>query len=282
MFGSFCLRAQLLPEGWSQHISAEEILAKAKAITESVPYIKASKSKMINDPASGFVIFQRRMPDGKIETKNVRTLHEQTASITYDVSSGRYFIDDANGVPIKDEFESDVEIETRVANSLITPYQYEMLKPDLAGTNNCLVVRSKMSQEMVGAIAKEFHKAIPKFDTKYIRTIKDFYIRESDGIIVGYIERTASGSIMGDRLADTISVGIPIAPEEFLIPKIDTAIKVDSLDSAVAVSITNMVKDTNQKIENHNPFAIRIVLCVLAIAPIAWFLLRLKFRRRIL
>lgn len=73
ILGLVCLRAQPLPIGWSQNISAEVVFNQARAISENVPYLEASKSKLINNPASGFIIYQRRMPDGKIETQNVRT-----------------------------------------------------------------------------------------------------------------------------------------------------------------------------------------------------------------
>jgi hypothetical protein len=277
------LKAQPLPEGWWQHISAEEVFTKAQKISRDLPYLKTGKSKLINDSAGGFIFYQRRMPGGNVETKNVRTHLGRTTSIAYNVSDGKYFIDEENGVPIKNEFESDGEIEARTANLVPKSYEYEMLKLSLIGTNNCLIVRSKMSAEMLEAVRKEFLKSMPKFKSEYIRTIKDYYIRESDGIIAGYIGRTASSSIIDDRLADTISIPSSISPNEFLIPKAAKAIEARSLDVAVSISTSNMISrlnHDNQKLERFRPI-IRIILGVIAIAPIIWVLLRLKFRRRV-
>jgi hypothetical protein len=92
------------------------------------------------------------MADGKSETKTIRTLNGAPSSVIYNVSGGRFYVDVESAVlviPIKDEFEADDEIETRVASSITPSYDYEMLETGLTGTDKCLIVRSKISKEMV-------------------------------------------------------------------------------------------------------------------------------------
>lgn len=275
--------AQPLPAGWWQDLSAEEVFTKAKAFTDNTPCLKTSKDRLINNPAGGFIRFQRLISTGKMETKNVRISHGRTSSVIFNLESGRFFIDEENAIPIKDEFESDDEIEVRIAGSVSTPYEYEMLKPDVTGTNQCLVVRSKMNEKMVRSITKEFQRLMPKFKPEYIRTIKEYYIRKSDGIIAGYIGKNTSFSVMDDRLADTISTPTSIPDEEFLVPKEDKAVAANSLDVAVSISTSNMVSSLeNGSQENRKVrFIIRTILCVLVIVPIIWLLLQWKFRRRV-
>ena len=127
-------------------------MTNAKVITLNAPYLCANRSNTINNPSSGSDLYQSRMADGKSETKTIRTLNGAPSSVIYNVSGGRFYVDVESAVlviPIKDEFEADDEIETRVASSITPSYDYEMLETGLTGTDKCLIVRSKISKEMV-------------------------------------------------------------------------------------------------------------------------------------
>ena len=86
-----------------------------------MPYLKTTKSKLVNDQTGGFIFYKKLMPDRKIEVKNIRTHLGQTSSVIYNISSGRYFVDNEKSVPIKFEFESDDEIEAREARLVSKP-----------------------------------------------------------------------------------------------------------------------------------------------------------------
>ena len=261
--------AQPLPDGWWEKDSPEAVLAKSKIITSNLLYLKTSKAKILGDPANGFELLARRRADGKIETKLIHYHLGQLRSVTYNVREGSFFLTEDSNVPIKEEFESETAIEARTASLISRPYEYVMLKPDQAGTNKCQVVRSQMTSQMIESLGKEFHRAFPKFGLENMRTAKDYYIRESDGILLGYLGRAgvSPNRIMDDRLADTASTS-PIPPEEFIVPKALRPIATKSLDDAVDISTANMIKAELQKERKQKMVRLGFAALVIAI-PIA-------------
>lgn len=289
LFSAILLAGSLMAVGpmadnWWQALMPVDILVQATRTTEAVPCLKAEKAKTVNDPERGFVLLQRRQPDGIIETKKIRMVRGRTSSITFNLGSGRFFVDMENGkptTPIKDEFETDTEIEKRVAAQIANPYHYVLLKPELVGTNGCIVIRSQMSQGMVEALAGEFHKAMPNFDVKYIRAIKDYYIRKADGIMLGYLGRTADGRLMDDRLADTISTEYSLTPGEFEVPNLEKFILATNVNASTLFYASNLLKNNGgeKRVGEATRTIIRIGLAFCVLAPVVWFLFHAKFRR---
>ena len=126
-----------------------------------------------------------------------------------------------------------------------------------------------MPNQILETPCKILFRATPSFDLAYIRTTKDYYIRESDGILLGYLERgpASSGKVMNDRLADTASIA-PIPPEEFSVSKVVRPVATKSLDDAGDISTANMIKAAIQK--ERRQMIIRFGFMTLVIAiPVA-------------
>jgi len=209
-----------LPAGWWEQGSAESTLAKAESITHDLSYLRGTEAHLLKDHNSSIEFFQRKNPDGTIETKSVKYGGRMTTS--YKLTSGEYFF--ANGRLIKFGFK-DNQIEPSLAAQFDHPYDYNMLKPTIVGTNDCLIVARiatpRFLQTLVTAYYPENTSGNPLLgDLKnYIRSETDTYIRKSDGVIIGEVKKNKSGDILDDKLYDVVQVNDPIPSEEFILPK---------------------------------------------------------------
>jgi hypothetical protein len=238
----FALTPSSLPAGWWQQMSAQSILAKAESITHDLSYFEGTKAHLLDDRDASIEFFQRKMPDGTIETKLV--YHSRRFIMTvYKVGSGRYFWQ--NGLLIKTEFEDDQE-ELSLATKFDHPYDYKILKPEIVGTNDCLVVARIATPEFLQMLKTAYypgyttgHGGMLGDPVQFIRSERDTYIRKSDGVIIGEVKKNTSGKILHDRLYDVVQVNNPIPNAEFVLPvaSVETATNVSQLVHITAKGI---------------------------------------------
>ncbi|HEX4343828.1 MAG TPA: hypothetical protein VH255_10570 [Verrucomicrobiae bacterium] len=278
--------AEPLPADWLNR-TPEALVKRAETVTLSLPYLSGQKDHQVGDIETGFEYFQRLTPGNFFETKLVTTHLGTTQSISYNLSDGKYFLS-AKGLLFKMNFEEDYEIEDRLAGSFDIPYSYELLEPKTVGTNECLVVRRKMTGQFLEVFSKELYKNETEqkrlqLTPRVARAIKDFYIRKSDAVIIGYLKRNISGeAVLQDRLPDTLSVGVPISPDEFSVPNKNTAIAVTSFKGMMDLFVKH-VSGTQGNGGNAQTKHKRIIvigsLGLLALIPVVVFLAR-KWRGR--
>jgi hypothetical protein len=218
---------QPLPEEWWVQNSPENILTNAQARTLQLFYFWGKKSPSLIDKNVSLEIFRRKTTDGKNEIKNVSTIlvHGQPLqNIVYSLESGQYF--SSGGQLTKVDFESIDDIIERVAGTFDHPYEYQKLKSETIGTNECIVVARIMTVPMANAVLDAKYNLtagqnrVVSRDVvgKFTESIRDYYIRKNDGIILGYLTRNSSGSLVDDQLCDTVQINVPISKEEFLLP----------------------------------------------------------------
>jgi hypothetical protein len=214
--------AQPLPEGWWQQSSAESVLSKAEAITHNLSYFHGSKGHLLDDQDASIEFFQRKLPSGTVETKYV--FHEGRVLFSdYKLESGRYFSE--YGRIIKCTFEDDQK-EPSLAATLDHPYDYKMMKPEIVGTNDCLVVARIATPQFLEMLTTNYYPGYTPGDKgllgdlmQFIRSETDIYIRKSDGVVNGEVKKNKSGEVLIDRLYAVIHVNKPIPDAEFVLPK---------------------------------------------------------------
>jgi hypothetical protein len=214
--------AQQLPDGWWQHDSAENILAKAESITHDLSFFQGTKAHLINNGSASRNFIQRKIPDGTIETKFVFQKSGRIVT-TYKIESGIY--DYVSGRLIKSAFERD-QIEPSQAAKHDHPYDYKFIPQKIVGTNDCIVVARITTPEFLQILKAAFYPGFTPTNAdsllgdpvNYIRTETDTYIRKNDGVIIGEVEKNKSGDVLYDELYDTVSVNNPIPAEEFNLP----------------------------------------------------------------
>jgi hypothetical protein len=213
--------AQSLPDGWWQQDSAENILAKAQSITRNLSYFQGSKAHLLDNQDASIDFFQLKMPDGVIETKYVQ--HQGRMTLTdYNLEKGRYIY--TAGRLIKTKFENDKE--QSLAARFDNPYDYKILKPEIVGTNNCLVVARIATPQFFEAMMTNYYpRYTPGQDgplgdlVQYIWSETDTYIRKNDGVIIGEVKKNKFGKILDDKLYEVVQVNNPIPIIEFVLPK---------------------------------------------------------------
>jgi hypothetical protein len=289
-FGILCLAAEPLHEGWWQD-SAEVVLKQAQSTTLKVDFLHTSKARLQDDPQRGFELFQRRTPEGNVETKIVSKRGSRVQSAAYSLNDGKYF--DADGLLRKIGYEEGPEIESRIAGSLPHPYEYQSLKSDFIGTSDCIIVRRTAGKPLFDAMAAEIYRdEKPEKRTmlaaKYLRAMTDFYIRKSDGIIAGYCKRNISGNtLLEDKVPDQVSIGGVIPTQEFYLSRKDSALIVTNVNEATAVMIAQKAKNANvlnedTKEAKSKRLKVQLVLgCLALVLPIALLLRWLKGGRRL-
>ena len=267
--------AQPLPVGWWDD-PPEIIIQHAETITSQIPFYYGRKLKLIDGSSGGFEIFQRRLTGGTIETKKVRKVNGRIQSYSYDISTGRYFID-SNKLIFHEDFLSGDQIEASLAQSIAHPYGYSLLGKVSAfiGTNECYIIRRLMEKSMFEAIAKEFYQGkneqqIAMLAPQYVRAAKDYYVRKNDGIIIGNIKRNISASeLLEDNLPDELLTGAATSAGEFDIQNINKAIKVSSMNELINISSKFGRKDyTPIQTSEHMRALVRFVLILLVATPL--------------
>jgi len=275
--------AQSLPEGWWLQNSPENILTNAQTRTLQLSYFWGKKSPSLIDKNVSFEIFQRKTADGKNEIKNVGTIlvrGQPLQNIVYSLESGQYFY--SGGQLTKLDFESIDDIIQRVAATFDRPYEYQMLKSETIGTNECIVVARIMTTPMANAVLDAKYNLTPEQNRvmsrdavgKATESMRDYYIRKSDGIILGYLTRNSSGSLVDDQLCDIIQINVPIPKEEFSLAT-DTAIVTHSWSEWTPIMHKSARKSVDAIIIKTVPEARlrRIVVIVLMIVPSVLFLI---------
>jgi hypothetical protein len=289
--------AQPLPEGWWQQDSPESVLAKAESITRDLSYFRGSKAYPMGDKAVSLEFFQRKTANGKVETKLANTKLMYGHGITsadYDLESGHYFYE--SGQLIKSEYEQTDEFQQRIASKFDHPYEYQMRKAERLNTNDCIVIARITTAPVMDALINEEYYDKDRFPS-YMRTPmykkmlvdhypseQDYYIRKSDGIIMGFLQRNKAGVIGSDyALWDVVQINVPIPDEEFTIPKAPVRVahslnEWNDMDWELVKSAAAEVRSKYaREIQSRN----RIILAVMAVPSILLLsILWYRFRRK--
>jgi protein disulfide-isomerase len=233
------LTAQPLADDWWRQDSPEIVLAKAQAINQNLNYFQAHKSgstsSQITNPfaktneEARTDFFQRRNADGSVETKNV--FAERNYQWTdYKIKSGHYFFTD--GQIIKAEYAEEEDLEKTIAAKFDHPYEFKLLKSEMMGTNDSIVISRCMTPKFLDAIKAIYYKDYTKEQEaafggdfrKYIRSETDYYFRKSDGITFGLKKLNHLDELLENKIYDKVTVNQPIPDQEFSLPKGDIKI----------------------------------------------------------
>src|ERR1700744_4318669 len=154
-----CINAQSLPDGWWLQGSPEKVLAKAQAINQGLAFYYAKK---IGSPFSQTTnpfgktndnarveFFQRKSANGSVETKRF-TLDGNFQETDYKLKDGHYVF--LLGQMIKTEFVYEDAEEISNAAKFDHPYDFKILKSEMVGTNDCIVIARCMTPEFLNAM----------------------------------------------------------------------------------------------------------------------------------
>jgi hypothetical protein len=227
-----CLVAQPLSGAWWQQESAENILKKAESITHNLAYFRGSKAHLLVEPDASVEFYQRKTPKGTIETKSV--FHQGRIQFSdYKLQSASYMSE--FGWIIKYTFEDDQK-ERSLAATLGHPYDYKMLKSEMVGTNDCLIVARVATPQLLDMLTTNYYPGYTQVNTgalgdivQFIGSETDTYVRKNDGIIIGELKRNKTGNVLSDRLYDVVQINVPIPDAEFILPKGQMEIATNSL-----------------------------------------------------
>jgi protein disulfide-isomerase len=222
------LAAQSLPDGWWLQGSPEKVLAKAQAINQNWAFFHGEKfgstlSYHVNPFAktndnARVEFFQRRNADGFVETKRV-ILDGAFQWTDYKLKGGDYVF--TLGQLVKMEFFFNGAEEISNAAKFDHPYDFKILKSEMVGTNDCIVIARIMTELFLEAVWHEeplWHgKKSP--EKQYIQSETDYYFRKSDGVTFGFTKLTRLGEQMIDEVYNKVEINQPIPNQEFLLPK---------------------------------------------------------------
>jgi hypothetical protein len=256
-FGSL----QSLPAGWWQTSSPKELLTTSLSITGDLTYFRGTKAHLLNEPSDSIEFFERKTLDGTIETKRVWHRGRLTAT-NYKIKSGRYIWQ--NGRLVKAEFEDDQK-ELSLAAAINHPYDYKMLKSELIGTNDCLVVARIASPQLLQMLTTAYYPGYTAGKpygelgdpTRFIMSEIDTYIRTSDGISIGALKRNKSDEILDDRLYDVVEFNNPIPDAEFVLPKAPVR---SASNTAQLLHITFEGMHRNNSLNSQTTMPVRFVI----------------------
>ncbi|MGH7988723.1 MAG: hypothetical protein ACREDS_00805, partial [Limisphaerales bacterium] len=224
---------------WWQNESPELVLSNAQAVTRNLAFLHAEKlgspfSQISNlfaktNSNARVEFFQRKNADGSVESKNF-TLNGNFQLTDYKLKSGEYVF--TEGQIIKMEHDLDGYMEKITAAKFIHPYEYKFLKPEMVGTNNCIVVARCMTPKFLDAMkavlyknyTKEQEDAFGGDPRKFIRSETDYYVRKNDAVVMGKILNNYLGEQLENWLYDKVEINQPIATKEFSLPKGDIKI----------------------------------------------------------
>ena len=222
IFAISCFATQSLPDGWWLQDSPEKVLAQAQATNQDLAFFHGEKFgspfsqnpnpfAKTNDNAR-VEFFQRRNADGFVETKRF-TLDGNFQWTDYKLKNGNYVF--TFGQIIKTEFVVDDAEEISNAAKFNHPYDFKILKSEMVGTNDCIVIARIMTEPFLEAV---WHgKKSP--EKQYIQSETDYYFRKSDGVTFGLTKLTRLGEQMIDEVYNNVEINQPIPDQEFLLPK---------------------------------------------------------------
>jgi thioredoxin-related protein len=233
------LAAQPLADDWWRQDSPEKVLEKAQSTNQGLAFFHGEKSgstsSKITDPFAKtndnarVEFFQRRNADGSVETKRaIRDGNFQWTS--YKLKSGGYAF--TYGQIIKTEYEAGEDLEKTIAAKFDHPYEFKVLKSEMVGTNDCIVIARCMTPKFLDAIKAVYYKDRTKEEEaafggdfrKFIRSETDYYFRKSDGVTLGLIKRNHLGEQLEDWVYDKVEINQPTPDQEFSLPKGDIQI----------------------------------------------------------
>ena len=233
------LAAQPLADDWWRQDSPEKVLEKAQSTNQGLAFFHGEKSgstsSKITDPFAKtnddarVEFFQRRNADGSVETKRaIRDGNFQWTS--YKLKSGGYAF--TYGQIIKTEYEEGGNLEKTIAAKFDHPYEFKVLKSEMVGTNDCIVIARCMTPKFLDAIKAVYYKDYTKEQEaalggdfrKFIRSEIDYYVRKSDAVIIGHTERNHLGEQLEDWVYNKVEINQPIPDQEFSLPKGDIKI----------------------------------------------------------
>jgi protein disulfide-isomerase len=220
--------AQSLPDGWWLQNSPEKVWAQAQATNEGVAFFYREKfgSTLSQNPNpfaktndnARVEFFQRRNADGFVETKRFQ-LDGKFQWTDYKLKGGDYVF--IYGQLIKTEFVVNYAKEISSAIKFNHPYDFKILKSEMVGTNDCIVIARIMTEPFLEAVWDEeplWHgKKSP--EKQYIQSETDYYFRKSDGAAFGFTKLTRLGEEMIDEVYNKVEINRPIPDQEFSLPK---------------------------------------------------------------
>ncbi len=169
------------------------------------------------------------------------------------------------------------------------PFEYGILEPETIGTNDCIVVARIMSPPLIDAVKAVIYKGVTQQQAamfggdlrKFIRSETDYYIRKSDGVIMGFLWRNKSNHALDDFLCDTVQINVPIPNQEFALP---------SGPVKIAATFKDFQKIVSEQIAKHPPdwrneqeikLSRRIIIGLMAVSFVALFaVLYYRFQHR--
>jgi len=234
-----------LPDGWWLQDSPEKVLAQAQATNESLAFFHGEKFgptlSQISNPFAKtndnarVEFFQRKNADGFVETKRFQ-LDGKFQWTDYKLKNGDYVF--TYGQLIKMEYVYDDGIEKMLAAKFDHPYDFKILKSEMVGTNDCIVIARCMTPEFLDAMKAILYKNYTKEQEaafggdfrKFIRSETDYYFRKSDGVTFGLTKRNHLGEQIEDYVYHKVEINQPIPDQEFLLPKGEIKIAENSVE----------------------------------------------------
>jgi thioredoxin-related protein len=223
-----CFGAQSLPDGWWLQDSPEKVLAKAQAINQNWAFFHGEKfgstlSQKVNPFAKTSAnarveFFQRRDADGFVETKRFQ-LDGKFQWTDYKLKSGDYVF--TLGQLVKMEYVYEDGIEKMLAAKFEHPYGFKILKSEMVGTNDCIVIARIMTEPFLQAVWQKepLWHGEKSPEKQYIQSETDYYFRKSDGATFGFTKKTRLGEQMIDEVYNKVEINQPIPDQEFSLPK---------------------------------------------------------------
>jgi protein disulfide-isomerase len=270
-FATSCLATQSLPDGWWTQGSPEKVLAQAQATNQGLAFYYAKKIgspfSQTTDPFAKtndnarVEFFQRKSADGFVETKKF-ILNGNFQWTDYKLKSGGYVFTD--GQIIKMEYETNADagdnVEEITAAKFDHPYDFKILKSEMVGTNDCIVITRYMTPKFLDAMKAIFYKNYTKEQEdafggdfrKFIRSETDYYFRKSDGVTFGLTMRNHLGEQLDDWVYDKVEINQPIPDQEFSLP--NGEIKIAKSDEELQ-KIINETRSTKLAKTRQNPTA---------------------------
>ena len=216
--------------------SPEKVLAKAQAINQNLAFFHGEKfgsalSSITNlfpfaksNDNARVEFFQRRNADGFVETKRFH-LDGKFQWTDYKLKSGSYVF--TFGQLMKSEFDVDDAEEISNAAKFNHSYDFKLLKSEMVGTNDCIVIARCMTPEFLAAMKAILYKnssteqeaAFGGNFRKFIRSETDYYFRKSDGVAFGVTKRNHLGEQLEDWVYNKVEINQPIPDQEFSLPK---------------------------------------------------------------
>jgi thioredoxin-related protein len=238
-FAISCFATQSLPDGWWLQDSPEKVLAQAEATNQNLTFFHGEKlGSLFSQETNPFAktnqesrveFFQRKDADGFVNTKKF-ILNGNFQETDYKLKGGHYVF--LLGQMIKTEFVYEDAEEISNAAKFDHPYDFKILKSEMVGTNDCIVIARSMTPKFLDAMKAIYYKNYTKEQEaafggdfrKFIRSETDYYFRKGDGVGFGLTKRNHLGEQLEDWVYDNVEINQLIPNQEFLLPKGDIKI----------------------------------------------------------